>query len=90
VRCIILFGSIVIIHLLNIRLDLVNSLSLGFAVNQAFYNSLFFKAANLSDAKNSMLSVYIPTIPKASFLVVINRQELYNNVVISSFFLWCL
>jgi hypothetical protein len=28
-----LFGSIVIVYLLNIRLDLANSLSFGFAVN---------------------------------------------------------
>jgi hypothetical protein len=29
----VLFGSIVTIHLLNIRLDIINSLSLGFVVN---------------------------------------------------------
>jgi hypothetical protein len=80
-----LFSSIVTTHLLNIRLDLTDSLSLSFAVSWAFCNSLSSKAANSLDAKNSVSFVYMFTTLKASFLVVINRQRLYDKVVISSF-----
>jgi hypothetical protein len=37
-----------------------------------------------------VLFVCMPTTLKASFLVVISRQGSYDDVVISSFSLWCL
>jgi hypothetical protein len=90
VRCIVPSGSIVTIHLLNIRLNAIDSSSLGFAVNWAFCSSLSSEAANSSEAKNRVSSVCIPTTPKASFLMVISRQGSYDEVVMCSFSLWCL
>jgi hypothetical protein len=75
---------------LNIRLNAVDSLSLGFVVNWAFCSLLSSKTANSSEAKNRVSSVCMPTTLKASFLVVISRQGLYDKVVMCSFSLWCL
>ena len=68
-----LLDSIVTIYPLKIKFNLADNLSLGFTVRCAFYNSLSSSIANSLDAKNSVLSVCMPTALKASFLVVINK-----------------
>ena len=81
-------GFIVAIHLLKIRPVLVVNSSLGFAVSCASYSLLSSSSINSLFAKNSMSSVYIPTIPKALFFIVINRHGLYKDGTISSLSLW--
>jgi hypothetical protein len=59
-------------HLLKIKLEVGDSLFLGLALKLAFYSSLSSRAANSSDPRNRVSSVYILTTPKGS-LVVINK-----------------
>ena len=75
-------------HLLNIKLEVGDSLFLSLALKLAFYNSLSLRVANSSDPKNRVLFVYMPIILNVSFLVVISRQGLYVDIIMDSFFLW--
>jgi hypothetical protein len=74
---------------LKIKLEVGNSSFLGLALKLAFYSSLSSQAANSSDPRNRVSSIYIPTTPKG-FSVVINRQGSYMDVTMDSFSLWCL
>jgi hypothetical protein len=77
------------IHPLKIKLEVGNSLFLGLVLKLAFYSSLSSRAANSSDPRNRVSSIYILTTPKGSS-VIINRQGSYMDMTMDSFSLWCL
>jgi hypothetical protein len=63
---------------------------LGLALNLAFVSLLSLIVLNSSDPRIRVLSVYIPTMLNALFVIVIKRQGSYINMAITSFSLWYL
>ena len=61
------------IYLLKINKVSGIKASFSFIRNLALLSLLFFKTKNSSNAKISILLVYIPIKPNASFLVVIKK-----------------
>jgi hypothetical protein len=77
-------------HLLKIKLEFGDRLSLGLVLKLAFCSLLSLRVANSSDLRNKVLSICMPTTPKVFFSVVINRQGSYVDMTMDSFSLWCL
>jgi hypothetical protein len=77
-------------HPLKIKLEFRDSSSLSLVLKLAFYSLLSSRAANSSNPRNRVLSVYILITLKVSFSVVINRHGSYVDMVMDSFSLWCL
>ncbi len=61
------------------------SILIGLVVSLAFSSSSYLSLAKLLSPKIKVSSICIPTTPKASFEVVINRHGSYEEVSIPNF-----
>ena len=77
-------------HLLKSNSVIKLSFSFGFVIKFAFISLSFLRAENWLSLKIIILLVCMPTIPNGIPIVVIRKQGLNIEVVIKSFFLWCL
>jgi hypothetical protein len=66
------------------------SFSFSFTIKFAFISSSSLRVKNWSSSKIIVLSVYILTILNKVPVVMIRKHRLNIEIVINSFFLWCL
>ena len=77
-------------HLLKSNGIIKLSFSFSFAIKFAFINLSSLRAKNWLSFKIIISLVYMPTIPNGVPIIIIKKQGLNVEVVIKSFFLWCL
>jgi hypothetical protein len=77
-------------HLLKSNSVVKLSFFFGFTIKFVFTNLFSLKAKNCLSPKIIILSVYMLIIPNGVPVVVMRKQGLNIEVVIKSFFLWCL